>query len=347
MILRVIKINQHALIYQEVRLLKKLAICIPTYNRGNFLLECLQSIVLSIRGYEKDIEVIISDNASTDNTEDIVRTMKKEFSFIRYYKNKENLGAEKNFYVAINYSVAEYIWILGDDDKIAENALQKVLDMIKKKYSLIISNYSIWSIDFCDKKVQYAMKMNKDKVYLNHNNLMKDFGLHLGYISSIIIEKNLFLDVDKDEYNNFSQYGFSFLFAVYYGINKKCFSIYLAEPLVLNRSDNSGQYNWFKYFITGSYTIFDRLKELGYSKDSIYYANNIVIKDFIVHRIIYNKITNKNDFSGKISYMVYLYFRHSSFWLRCIPLLFIPKSLMKFLKNIKKYLKKIKEGKNG
>ena len=51
----------------------KISICIPTYNRAKHLANCLQSIALNKNRSKIDFEVCVSDNFSTDNTEDIVR----------------------------------------------------------------------------------------------------------------------------------------------------------------------------------------------------------------------------------------------------------------------------------
>ena len=71
----------------------KLTIAIPTYNRKDLLERCLNSIIPQM---DKDIEIFISDNASSDGTEEMVRE-KFNYPFIRYRKNEENIGSDRNF----------------------------------------------------------------------------------------------------------------------------------------------------------------------------------------------------------------------------------------------------------
>ena len=76
-----------------------LSICIPTYNRAKYLDQCLKAIV-GQEWYDDRVEVVVSDNCSTDNTMDIVRSYQVRFGNIRYFRNDENL-ADKNFSLSL------------------------------------------------------------------------------------------------------------------------------------------------------------------------------------------------------------------------------------------------------
>jgi abequosyltransferase len=92
----------------------KLSLCITTYNRGNILAKCLESIV-SQSCFGSEIEIVISDNASTDNTYDIVTKFKDKFpNNIFYYKNEINLGMEKNILKALELGRGKLLRLLND-----------------------------------------------------------------------------------------------------------------------------------------------------------------------------------------------------------------------------------------
>jgi len=88
------------------------SICIPTYNSARFLKECLVSIVNQTYPNK---EIIISDNASTDETEEIVKEYIEKYK-IKYYKNEKNIGAEANFTRCIELANGEFIAIYHSDD---------------------------------------------------------------------------------------------------------------------------------------------------------------------------------------------------------------------------------------
>ncbi len=87
-----------------------LSICIPTYNRAPYLKELLDSIVCQFDDQEiyNQVEVIISDNASEDNTTEVVAEYQKKYENIRYFRNKENVGAAKNGLILLNLPEGKY-----------------------------------------------------------------------------------------------------------------------------------------------------------------------------------------------------------------------------------------------
>jgi glycosyltransferase involved in cell wall biosynthesis len=77
----------------------RVSIGLPVYNGERFLKEALDSLLAQIY---TDFELIISDNASTDQIESICRTYAASDRRIRYYRNKENVGAAHNFNRVLN-----------------------------------------------------------------------------------------------------------------------------------------------------------------------------------------------------------------------------------------------------
>jgi abequosyltransferase len=63
-----------------------LSVCIPTYNRDTYLEKCLQSIVKQV-GNNPQVEVIISDNVSNDNTPDVCEGFVRQFDNVKYFVN--------------------------------------------------------------------------------------------------------------------------------------------------------------------------------------------------------------------------------------------------------------------
>ena len=99
-----------------------ISICIPTYNRGDYIHRALES---SIRQSYENIEIVVADDASTDDTEAVVRRYMAKDKRIKYFKNNPNLGGQKNFFKAIEFSSGEYIQGLCDDDWISENYIEE------------------------------------------------------------------------------------------------------------------------------------------------------------------------------------------------------------------------------
>ncbi|WDF59119.1 glycosyltransferase family 2 protein [Flavobacterium sp. KACC 22758] len=101
-----------------------LSICIPTYNRGEKVFELINSI-LKYKGDE--IEVIVVDNLSTDNTNVLLNQI-TDSRFINI-RNKENIGGIKNIFKALTVSNGEYCFLCLDKDRVE---YQKIGDLIER-----------------------------------------------------------------------------------------------------------------------------------------------------------------------------------------------------------------------
>jgi glycosyltransferase involved in cell wall biosynthesis len=302
-----------------------LSICIPTYNRSRELKDCISSIIASAHGYENNIEIIVSDDAGTDNTKEIVTILQKNCHFLKYHKNIKNTR-DGNFYILANMASGKYIWIFGDDDKMAPNAVGTILKLIESDYNPIICNYSIWSKDFSHMINSKYFHLPNDKTIREPNDLMRNLGLKLGLISCVIIKKKSFIILPKEEYEPFLSYGFSFLYSIYTAMLYGCYAYFVSEPIILYRGSNSNSDKdwWYKCFVTGSSLIFEELIKKGYSKEAVFRAKHSVIKDYVMHDISFRR-RNGEKLNGLFSLMLPFYKRHWFFWIVCVPMLFLPK----------------------
>ncbi len=107
-----------------------ISICIPTYNRETYLWKCIESIVTQEWFNKEEIEIVVSDNNSTDKTEKIVEKYQKAYG-IKYFKNKNNIWANPNILKVMWYGSWKYIRSMGDDDIILKWWLQYVINIIK------------------------------------------------------------------------------------------------------------------------------------------------------------------------------------------------------------------------
>ena len=109
------------------------SIAIPTYNRVNFLERLLERILSQIKDMHGEVQVCISDNCSTDNTGEIVLNFQKKYSgIIKYNKNSNNVGVDKNLIKIMEMADGEFVWLFGDDDMVVNGGVEKVISFIKK-----------------------------------------------------------------------------------------------------------------------------------------------------------------------------------------------------------------------
>lgn len=125
---------------------KLLTIAIPTYNRAELLDKQLAWLSQAIQGFESDCEILVSDNCSTDNTQEIIHKWQNNLTNITFNSNKnhQNLGVMKNIMYCLNSANTEYVWAIGDDDPIQERTVTYVINKLKQyeHLSLLFLNFS-------------------------------------------------------------------------------------------------------------------------------------------------------------------------------------------------------------
>ncbi len=90
-------------------------VVIPIYNRTDYLLECLASVLVQWPG-ETEMEILVVDNASTSPLYELVTAL--ACGIVHYYRNSENIGHTRNMNVGISLSRGEWIHVLHDDDSV-------------------------------------------------------------------------------------------------------------------------------------------------------------------------------------------------------------------------------------
>lgn len=106
----------------------RLSICIPTYNRVRYLKELLPSVL--DQADAEGVEVVVSDNASTDDTAEYLRAIKHPS--LRWWTNDVNIGGDRNFLKCVAEARGEYVWLFGDDDIMPAGAVKKVTDFLRQ-----------------------------------------------------------------------------------------------------------------------------------------------------------------------------------------------------------------------
>lgn len=113
----------------------KVSIGLPVYNAEKYLEGALESI---LKQTFTDFELIISDNASTDNTGTICRTYKEKDSRIHYYQNKINLGMAPNFNKVFQLAKGEYFKWAAYDDLLEPEFLMECVKVLDNNADVVI-----------------------------------------------------------------------------------------------------------------------------------------------------------------------------------------------------------------
>ncbi len=155
-----------------------LSICIPTYNREKFLQETLDNIVHQDGFNTDDIEIVISDNASGDNTTHIVQGFIEKYPNIKYVRNDTNIGADRNVLSVLGLWSGKYLWWITDDDIILPWGLAIILDVLRKNtddIGLFQMNFNSLNKDGTLLKKAFIWESLPTKVYDNVHELYASY----------------------------------------------------------------------------------------------------------------------------------------------------------------------------
>ena len=308
-----------------------LSVCIPTFNRAPYLREALGSLFTALKGHELVVEVFISDNASTDETPELLSRLKSENVQIRFLRNEVSLGAEGNLWRCAELARGDYIWFLGDDDKISPDFLAVVLGRLGEKPEMVVCNYSVHGKDFSFVYNEHFFSPRLPEKFHTRDAVLRAFGPGVGFLGSVVLKRKMFLGVSRSDYNYYASYGFSFMFAVYAGISERTAICFVKEPLVYCRGGNSGGFDWERYFIDGVAKALEGLQVLGYSSGSVRKARNDVIRYYIRQYAVGLKIRNK--FTVELLKRIHQYYAGCSmFWTQIIPVFLLPGFVLRYLK---------------
>jgi glycosyltransferase involved in cell wall biosynthesis len=166
-----------------------LSICIPTHNRAEELVQLLDNIC------SENIEICVSDNASVDRTENVVKELQKHHTNLKYNRNSKNLGYYENVKKTLVMSSGRYVWLLGDDDVPMKNAIEEILGNLLGNDFLII-NSEIWNKDMSKHNGNNTLKISEDRLYKRgeHQKILKDVGSYSLYMGSMVIRRDVIMD---------------------------------------------------------------------------------------------------------------------------------------------------------
>ncbi len=123
-----------------------LSICIPTYNRADLLEKLLEDLAFT-RSLDFTTEIVISDNASTDRTPDVIAAAMERLPQIRSIRQQRNNGAQHNTLTALQAARGTYTTYLADDDFLHPENLATIIAHLEANPSTVIC-HTPWMLEY-------------------------------------------------------------------------------------------------------------------------------------------------------------------------------------------------------
>ena len=167
-----------------------LSLCIPTFNRVKYLRELIPSLIAELEHVNRlaiRVELLISDNASTDETEAYLREI--SCCGLKIFRNSANIGGDRNFLACVERASGEYVWLFGDDDVIEPDGLKRTVSLLLREHPtlLILRDCGCWIND------------NQESIYADYGACVREemkqdysFALRHTLITANVFRRDIF-----------------------------------------------------------------------------------------------------------------------------------------------------------
>lgn len=232
----------------------KLSFCIPTLNRAGFIGATLESIISQAT---EEIEIIVVDGGSTDNTPEVVARFRERFAFLQYIRKESSEGSsgptipsgkgfDRDCDRAVDLARGEYCWLFTDDDVLKPGAVRRVLDEVRNQYGMMIVNAEVRSGDLSCILETSRLPLIRDEIYTpdKWQTLFVNTATYLTFVGCVVIRRNLWKTRDR---NSYLGTGFVHFGVVFQGPIPGS-SLVIAEPLIMIRYGNALYARTPRYF---------------------------------------------------------------------------------------------------
>jgi len=253
-----------------------LSICIPTFNRAAILRNTIESYV-NDPAFDERVEIVISDNCSTDGTISAVSEYLRKHRNIRYNRLPENIGADLNMSTVLSMGEGSYLKLMNDTAVMKPGVLNYILEKLEKGrnrmepmffyqnipflnsnkivfcsnlndlvsnvsfFSTWILNFGIWRKDFeslDDKNRLVNLRFTQTDWTLRLINSARRGIIHFGdFYSVTALEK-------KGGYDLFEVFGVNYL---------SLFDDYIKQEVLLRKVFSKEKFRLFRHFLIGWY----------------------------------------------------------------------------------------------
>lgn len=227
-----------------------LTIVIPTFNRARTLALLLEALNKQLKGFENQVDIIVGDNASTDETQSITHSFLTSCPTAIILRHAKNIGPDENFCRCLDRVQTKYFWIIGDDDLPKSSILKSILEFLTAQNPDLLYLNSEWMPVITNendgKKLDHL-----SAITLSRQEFSRQVNVWITFISGMIInrERLFFLQPDL----NIRQFTGSSLVQLGWVLPllmKGDRFLLIHQPCILATSGNSGGYKILEVFAT-------------------------------------------------------------------------------------------------
>jgi glycosyltransferase involved in cell wall biosynthesis len=325
------------------KFLTSLSICIPTYKRSKPLAELLDSIIA--QGLT-DIEVVVSDDASPDDTVAVAESYRAKIPNFKFIRQPVNLGLNGNILAVVAAATGDYVWLIGDDDRLEPRGAQRVLDAIDRWPGLC--GLTLGVIDY-DSTMQRRVGIRDTPATQTIAGVGPVFGSIaelLGFLSALVVDRRKWKAIASDPETGKVDHYYVHVHIVGKILGRDGLWGIVHEPCVGFRTENDQFLEKFGWLGRLKVDV-DAYEQLGSTILQNDDKARVAMRQRIFDTHVMARIINVKTETGStpellkaVAFLAKNYGRLPRFWTRALPALLVPKWVIGTMRRAhKKYVK--------
>jgi glycosyltransferase involved in cell wall biosynthesis len=309
-----------------------LTIAVLTYNRAPLLDLCFDSIVGQVRQCPEHIELIVSNNASTDNTREVVSRYFGIYPKLRYTENEINRGFDFNADKCFRLARSNYVWLFSDDDLLLPRAIERIVPLLKQEtFGIVSLATNFYPCKGTIDKSLFPYEPLSFRIYDKPKDFAREVHFWLTYITGIIVNRQLVSECDMlspAEGGSLIQLGW--VIPALYG---KFPSAIVETPLILGRALDVLDFKLFDVFGTSYPSVLKRLcRQKVLPRDSMEMLIELIITKYFTHYI--NSQNSYHHGERPLLILGKSFWNQKAFWVHLFPR-FVRRTLHKISSKLK------------
>ncbi len=309
----------------------KLSICIPTYNRSALLAELLDSIIAQ---QLPEIEVVVSDDASPDDTVAVAETYRNRIERFTLMEQPVNIGLDRNFLAVVEAATGDYIWLIGDDDLIEPGGARRVLDALERWPDACGLTLGVIDYDVRMRQPVGIRAMPPTQRMKGVSAVFAEMAEVLGFMSALVVDRRRWIAVAADPASRAFENYYIQVYIIGRIIGANGAWGVVREPCIGFRTGNDQfevKFGWLNRL---------KIDVVAYEQiAAALLAHDPAARDAMARRIfdthVMARIHNAKTAPGRTpqtmqaaAYLYAPYHRMAHYWTRALPILFAPKWLI-------------------